>query len=177
MRLAARQIEAPAPQARGPDARAPYDIAFFLSFLVENRSVTYEPLSVPGARHESSAVQTFLLNEAGRDKRLALERLELTATHFEEARARLESRGSIVKSSSFQLHKRDFAILLEEALATILGKSHLLAVSADERVLLIRNRLTGVDETTFLWAPISTPERSCIDHLYLIVRGRLLECW
>ena len=177
MHLAAPQIEGPTPQARGSKIRAEQDLAFFLSFLTQTRSVTYEMVALPGVQQDSSAVQTFVLKEAGRDKQLALERLELTTIHFESAKARLKTRGKIVKSSSLRLHKREFAALFEEALATHLGKSHLHSLNVDERVLLIRNRVPGVDETTFLWAPISFPDRGCIDHLYLIVRGRLLECW
>ena len=34
-------------------------MAFFLSFLTQTRSVTYEMVALPGVQQDSSAVQTF----------------------------------------------------------------------------------------------------------------------
>jgi hypothetical protein len=55
--------------------------------------------------------------------------------------------------------------------------SHLHCDEYDERVVVIRVEAAGVDETTFLWSPLTITKPGCIDHLFLTVKGNLLECW
>jgi len=59
-----------------------------------------------------------------------------------------------------------------------LSRGQLLAVQADERVLLLRNRLIATART-FLNAGISFDgiDKRGVDHVFLIVSSRLLQLW
>ena len=55
-------------------------------------------------------------------------------------------------------------------------RSQLLEVGADIYVLLLRNRLdANLDAFLQVFIPVDFREESAIDHVYVIVRGQLVE--
>ena len=138
-------------------------------YLGMSRGQKYEPVSCDG-----SPGITLLVGKRDRMV-IAVERQELRRELVNAAGAQLAEEGKEWASVWHSKSLFTFALLIARALESMMRSSRLLDLTAHERLLLVRNRLEGTDETWFCWAPLSVKKPPTIDHVYLIARGRLLE--
>jgi hypothetical protein len=156
---------------KGTDER---DVLLLLRYLSLARNRRY--IEAPAQDGGSPTVQTF--RETGRrGASVAVEWAELSKADLKLAGCFLRARGVAVRQGWHRMDLETFAVLVEEAVRLKVGGSGLSHVNADERIMLVRSRVEGADESTFLWSPFNFEPPSTIDHLFVVARANLLQCW
>jgi hypothetical protein len=151
------------------------DLVLLLRYLSLSRHQRY--------RLESRTAPTrdqvnLFFRETRRERRpLAVEWRLLTKEDLVRAACRLRSKGVPVRFGWHKMSLSAFALLVEDALAAKLSKDSLDDRPSAERVLILRSRVEGIDETAYLWSPLKLSRVEAIDHLFIVCRGNLLQCW
>ena len=82
----------------------------------------------------------------------------------------------IVEGKIGQIHIEGNRYFKDKLIKRRMERSQLMEVGADIYVLLLRNRLdANLDAFLQVAVPIDLRESSAIDHVYVIVRGQLVE--
>ncbi len=115
----------------------------------------------------------FVCEEPAEGRKIVVEHIELTNDDFKQAQmADLEQ--AVGKRRS--LSPFNALELAASAVMSRIAASQMRALEGYERILLMRNKVQGVTESAYLWAPFRFTEVPT-EHGYLIARGRLLQCW
>ena len=169
----------PQPQTDDEDDLADHDLEYLLKYLARSRSKSYELLERPDRAERSGVAPDYLVREIESGRIIAVERTLLMKEDLQAANARLIRRGAdAIIVGPTKIDPQEIADHLALAVERKISRGQLLAVKANERVLLLRNRLLAT-ASTFLRADIRfrrTGEAG-VDHAYLIASSRLLELW
>lgn len=165
-------------QERGP-LRATQDAQRDLEFLAHYfSSMCGETYNVSLLSNlPSSARRSYGVLQCPSDQqRIVVEQQELTTDDCKQAQASLAGLGETAKHGLHQINRLELAAILREAIRVKLDANPLLTVESSERALLLRNRVNGMNESTYLGTALAFRAMP-VEHGFLIARGRLLELW
>ena len=153
------------------------DLQYLLSYLQRSRSQSYQILERPDTITRNSVAPDFLVMEKPSGRRLAVEHTQLVSSDLQAAKARLLRAGAVIVPGT-TVEREAIASHLDEALDKKVKKGQLLAIEADERILLVHNHLIA-PALSFLRASLNFPDRrvASVDHAYLIASRMLIELW
>ena len=156
---------------------ADHDAEYLLKFLEESNHESYSLEARPEERGHNTSAPDYLFRETGTGRQVAVEHSllreeELQAEKGRRVRAGDESFAPLWRS----LSPSQIGELLWALIKRRMERSQLLEVGADIYVLLLRNRLdANLDAFLQVSIPVDFREASAIDHVYVIVRGQLVE--
>lgn len=184
MYLARPQVVFAKLQERQPDTDeerdlADHDLSFLLDHLAESRGESYELVARPDEEQRQGRAPDYLVLERKSQRRIAIERTQLMEQDLQAAKARLIKGGAAaIIIGAKAIDPVAVAELLARAIAEKIARGQLGTVSADEKILLVRNRILATART-FLQGPIRFPGtcRDEVDHAFLIASRQLLELW
>ena len=156
-----------------------HDLAFLVDFLSTNRGAKYTLLERPDENTSDKPAPDYLLQESPTQRIIAVEHTLLMDQDLQGAIARRIKAGAGVVTVGFKtINPQEIGLALQEAVARKLARGQLTGVEADERILLVQNRLICSEET-FEEAQLdfSTSDRDGVDSAYLIAFRHLLELW
>lgn len=154
------------------------DVRLLIRYLTLSRHRTYRRTEVhePSGRHRGTL---HVYRERRSDSStMALESQDLTRTDLYLAGCRLKRRAEgSSQSRRRRISPNLFALLLTETIRHKASRSRLTAVPAEERILLLSNTVEGVNASSFLWAPATFAPVEGVDHVFIVVNAKLLQCW
>ena len=107
---------------------------------------------------------------------MAVEHSTLTEEELQTEKSRRVRADESFRSLWRRLAPSQIGDLLEALIKRRMERSQLLEVGADLYTLLLRNRLdASLDAFLQVAIPVDLMEASAIDHVYVIVRGQLVE--
>ena len=171
-------------QERQPDTDderdlADHDLSFLLDHLAESRSESYELVARPDEEERQGRAPDYLVLERKSQRRIAIERTLLMEQELQAAKARLIKGGAAaIVIGARAVDPVAVAELLSRVIAEKIAHGQLGAVRADEKILLVRNRVMATART-FLQGPVRFPTtcRDEVDHAFLIAGRQLLMLW
>ncbi len=183
IKVTAHPVEYPS-QAAQPDADhdwtlADHDLDYLCGFLATLRGQTYELLMRPDITIRNASAPDYLVLENPSSRRIAVEHTRFMDQTRQATKAGMlrQGAGTIVDGPR---SIDPFAVCdaLAQFLERKLGRTQASGIAADERILLIRNRVLATSRTfASVSLPLSTPARVAVDHCYLIASSQLLELW
>jgi hypothetical protein len=179
MRLVCAQVQDPQPLTNRERDLADHDVKFLLSYLAHERGTTYRTLARPDERERNKPAPDYLFLEFPSQRRVAVEHAKLMRRDLQRTKARAVKAGALaVMEGPRAIDPGEVVVFLEQFLAQKIGRGQLGEVQADERIILLRNRLLATART-FMEAPVLLPpvERGPVDHAFLIASRKLLQIW
>lgn len=179
MRLVFDQTQPPQPQPASERDLADHDLEYLLSYLSHLRGESYEIIARPDEDERGGVAPDYTVREVNSGGVIAVELSLLMKEDLQAAAASLIKQGAnVIIIGPQTINPQEIAGGLTRAVERKLSRGQLLAVQADERILLLRNRLIAT-ERTFLRAGISFDgiDTRGVDHAYLIASSRLIQLW
>ena len=158
---------------------ADHDLRFLISYLSDSRDTTYSLSGRPDEEQSERPAPDYLIRESPSGRVIAIEHTLLMQQDLQAAIARRIKEGAKAVATCWRaIDPAEIGQALEIAVKRKLARGQLQNIDADERILLIHNRMISTEET-YLEASVhfSHQDKSGIDHAYLIVSSRLLELW
>ncbi len=176
-RIVFQTLQDPQPFTNSERDLADHDAAYLLKFLEESNNESYSLEVRPEERGHSTSAPDYLFRETGTGRQIAVEHSLLREEELQAEKGRREK----AEDESFRplwrsLSPIQIGELLWALIKRRMERSQLSEVGADTYVMLLRNRLDA-DLDAFLQVsiPVDFREASAIDHVYVIVRGQLVE--
>jgi len=186
-----KQPDQPFPQQEDYDYReegeelVKFDVDYLIKCLCMERKVSYRIKHRPDIENRQSPQPDYLIEDCTTGNLIAVERTEFFKS--EEVRKReatlvkkLDSQSSTGAGVIFPIHSptpEELGKRLSDFVFEKLSKGQFKNFSHTERILLARNRWSGVSIHRFIQAEhyFKLPQNVECDHFYLIVECRLLE--
>jgi len=178
-RIVFQQKQAAQPLTNDERLLADHDVDYLLAYLQQQRHEAYELVERPDERERQRAAPDYLFREKGSGRLVAIERTQLMRQDLQAAKARLLKMGAdVIVIGPKHIDPVEESRFLKWAITQKVCRGQLQGVAADERILLLRNRLLAT-ENTFLRSGIrfADADKNGVDHCYLIAGRRLLELW
>ncbi len=170
-------LQDPQPFADTERDLADHDTEYLLKFLEESNQESYTLEARPEERGHNTSAPDYLFRETGTGRQIAVEHALLREEELQMEKGRRAKAGD----ESFRppwrsLSPSQIGALLWTLIRRRMERSQLLEVGADIYVLLLRNRLdANLDAFLQVSVPVDFREASAIDHVYVMVRGQLVE--
>ena len=173
------KLQSPQPEADTERELADHDLEFLLDFLASNRGTTYKLIERPDENTSGQPAPDYLLLESPVERIIAVEHTLLMDEDLQRAISRRTKAGAeILMVGPKTIDPQANGIALEEAVARKLGRGQLHGVEANERILLVRNRIMGTEKTYLRARPnFPSEDRVGVDSGYLIASRHLLKLW
>ena len=158
---------------------ADHDVGYLLAYLQQQRHEAYELVERPDERERQRAAPDYLFREKRSRRLVAIERTQLMRQDLQAEKARLLKMGAgVILIGPKHIDPVEEGEFLKWAIAQKVRRGQLNGIDADERILLLRNRLLAT-ENTYLRSGIrfAAADKQGVDHCYLIARRWLLELW
>ena len=166
----------PQPDVETEKELADHDLLFLIRYLSRSRGTTYKLLERPDEQQSELPAPDYLIYESPSGHMIAIEHTLRMKEDQQAAIARLFKAGAeIVMGLPKGIDPVQHGQALEIAVRRKLARGQLQNARADERILLLHNRLMGTHKT-YLRAPVhfSHHDKAGVDHAYLIASRRLL---
>ena len=155
---------------------ADHDSAYLVKFLEESNSESYSLEVRPEGRERTTPSPDYMLREASTGRQVAVEHSVLREEELQTEKSRRLRADESFRPLWRSLSPGQIGELLWALIKRRMERSQLMEVGADIYVLLLRNRLdANLDAFLQVAVPIDLRESSAIDHVYVIVRGQLVE--
>jgi hypothetical protein len=178
-RLVFEERQAPQPECGNEEELAHHDLEYLLAYLSRSRSERYELVERPDRVRRTGVAPDYLVREIRSGRLIAVERAQLMKEDLQAAKARLIRDGAnAIVVGPADISPQKIAEHLVRVIERKISRGQLLAVSADERILLLRNRLLATART-FLDAEVRFDKaaRHGVDHTYVIASSLLVQIW
>ena len=179
IRIVFDRLLPPQPDVNTDKELADHDLQFLISYLSRRRGTTYKLLERPDEQQSERPAPDYLICESPSGHTIAIEHMLLMKEDQQAAIARLFKAGAeVVMGRPKGIDPAEHGQALEIAVRRNLARGQLQNARAEERILLVHNRLMGTDKT-FLQARVhfSHHNKAGVDHAYLIASRRLLGLW
>ena len=179
VRIISTKLQPPQPEVDTDRELADHDLKYLVDFLSTSRSTRYELIERPDEKVQGRPAPDYLLRESPTGRIIAVEHTLLMDEDVQRSVARRMKAGAeIVTVGPKTIDPREIGQALHEAVARKLARGQLNGVAADERILLMRNRIFATAKT-YLGAQLNFTfgDRTGIDSAYLIASRHLLELW
>ncbi len=176
-RIVFQTLQDPQPFANSERDLADHDAEYLLKVLEESKDESYSLEARPEERGHNTPAPDYLFRETGTGRQVAVEHSLLREEELQTEKGRRAEAGD----ESFRppwrsLSPNQIGELLWTLIKRRMERSQLSEVGADIYVLLLRNRLdANLDAFLQVSIPVDFREASAIDHVYVIVRGQLVE--
>jgi hypothetical protein len=178
-RLVFDEKQRPQPRTDQEQVLSDHDVQYLLRFLAQSRNESYELVGRPDERERQRPAPDYLFREKGSGRLIAIERTQLLREDLQAAKARHIKMGAgAVVIGPVEIDPGEVATFLVQAIARKIERGQLREAEANERILLIRNRILAT-AYTFLRYPIRfvDADECGVDHTYLIASSQLLQLW
>jgi hypothetical protein len=136
-------------------------------------------LERPDELRRNAPAPDYMLREIGSGRSILVERTQLMREDIQAAKARLIKGGAdAIIHGPVTIRPDEIATHLVFIIERKICRSQLSALTGDERILLVRNRLLATMQT-FLGASVSFKDidRRSVDHAFLIASSQLAKLW
>ncbi len=176
-RIVFQTLQDPQPFANSERDLADHDAEYLLKFLEESNHESYSLEARPEERGHNTSAPDYLFRETGSGRQVAVEHSLLREEELQTEKGRRAEAGNESYAPLWRnLSPNQIGELLWTLIKRRMERSQLLEVGADIYVLLLRNRLdANLDAFLQVSIPVDFREASAIDHVYVIVRGQLVE--
>ena len=176
-RLVWEERQPPQPAVDDQQVLVDHDLKYLLRYLEQSRYRDYRIVSRPDQELRNEVAPDYLVEEVGSGRRIAVEHSQLMNQDMQAGIARGLKQGHELIMISGKIDPGRVATLALDAINRKISKGQLIKASANERVLLLRNRLRA-SRNSFLrindWGMI---DPKGIDHAYLLAGSNLIELW
>lgn len=158
---------------------ADLDLQFLLGHLSEIRGTHYKLIERPDEQQRQTPAPDYLIQEQPTGKVIAIEYTQLMQEDLQRATARaLKAGAGMVMYGPVRIDPQKIASALMVAIKRKLARGQLQNTEADERILLVYNRIMGTERTYQRANPrFTSNDTAGIDHTFLIADRRLFQVW
>jgi hypothetical protein len=179
LELAFDKIQPPCSERATQQEMANLDVEFLLCHLRKARNSEYEFLGNPDEQQRQQPASDCLYKEQLTGRIIAIEHTRLIQEDLQARFARAIKAGAgVIMYGPKAIVPEDNARALVTAIKQKLARRQLQNTQADERILLVDNRIMGTERTYLEANPLFSPaDMEGVDHAFLIASSRLFKIW